>query len=52
MNEVPLDGGVTETQRGVILVLPQVLMIHRNRCSQEVNLQVQVRMEGGLMGGV
>uniref|UniRef100_G3NIT0 Stabilin 1 n=1 Tax=Gasterosteus aculeatus TaxID=69293 RepID=G3NIT0_GASAC len=43
VNEVPLDGGVTETQRGVILVLPQVLMIHRNRCSQEVNLQVQGR---------
>ncbi|KAM8913550.1 stabilin-1 [Spinachia spinachia] len=41
VNDVPLDGAFTETQRGVVLVLPQVLKIHRNRCSQEINLQVQ-----------
>ncbi|XP_037346204.2 stabilin-1 [Pungitius pungitius] len=43
VNDVPLDGAMTETQRGVVLVLPQVLQIHRNRCSQEVHLQVPGR---------
>lgn len=45
VNDVPLDGSVIETQYGVIIVLPQVLKIHRNRCSKEVTLQVNVRME-------
>ncbi|XP_061796458.2 stabilin-1 isoform X2 [Nerophis lumbriciformis] len=43
VNDVPLDGTFTETQNGVIMVLPQVLKVRRNRCSQEVMLQVNGR---------
>uniref|UniRef100_A0A3B5QNS4 Stabilin 1 n=1 Tax=Xiphophorus maculatus TaxID=8083 RepID=A0A3B5QNS4_XIPMA len=32
VNDVPLNGSVVETQYGVILVLPQVLRVRRNRC--------------------
>ncbi|KAF3690257.1 Stabilin-1 Fasciclin, EGF-like, laminin-type [Channa argus] len=43
VNEVPLDGGFIETQYGVIIVLPQVLKIQRNRCSNQITLQVNGR---------
>ncbi|KAA8593678.1 hypothetical protein FQN60_009794 [Etheostoma spectabile] len=39
VNDVPLDGSFIETQNGVIMVLPQVLKVHRNRCSKQVTLQ-------------
>ncbi|KAF3856732.1 hypothetical protein F7725_017455 [Dissostichus mawsoni] len=35
VNDVPLDGTFTETQFGLILVLPQVLKVRRNRCSKQ-----------------
>ncbi|XP_071349438.1 stabilin-1 [Trachinotus anak] len=43
VNNVPIDGSFIETQTGVIIVLPQVLKVHRNRCSKEVTLQVNGR---------
>ena len=43
VNNVPLDGTFTETQYGVIMVLPQVLEVRRNKCSKRVFLQVNVR---------
>ncbi|XP_076599998.1 stabilin-1 [Chaetodon auriga] len=43
VNDVPLHGGFTETQYGVIIVLPEVLKVHRNRCSKQVTLQVNGR---------
>ncbi|KAK5871975.1 hypothetical protein PBY51_012712 [Eleginops maclovinus] len=39
VNDVPLDGMFNETQNGIIFVLPQVLKVHRNRCSKKVYLQ-------------
>uniref|UniRef100_A0A671XZ96 Stabilin 1 n=1 Tax=Sparus aurata TaxID=8175 RepID=A0A671XZ96_SPAAU len=36
VNEVPLDGSFIETQTGIIIVLPQVLKVHRNRCSKQI----------------
>lgn len=45
VNEVPLDGSFVETQYGVVIVLPQVLKIRRNRCSKDITLQVTVRIE-------
>lgn len=50
VNGIPLDGSFIETQNGVIIVLPQVLKVHRNRCSKQVTLQVNVRMEGVMDG--
>uniref|UniRef100_A0A3B5PT61 Stabilin 1 n=1 Tax=Xiphophorus maculatus TaxID=8083 RepID=A0A3B5PT61_XIPMA len=43
VNDVPLNGSVVETQYGVILVLPQVLRVRRNRCSQPISLLVRGR---------
>ncbi|XP_072237543.1 stabilin-1 [Leuresthes tenuis] len=43
VNNVPLDGTFTETQYGVIMVLPQVLEVRRNKCSKQVFLQVNGR---------
>ncbi|XP_008407077.1 stabilin-1 isoform X1 [Poecilia reticulata] len=43
VNDVPLNGGVVETQYGVIFVLPQVLRVRRNRCSQPISLLVRGR---------
>ncbi|XP_049894320.1 stabilin-1 [Epinephelus moara] len=43
VNDVPLDGSFTETQNGVIIGLPQVLKVRRNRCSQQITLQVNGR---------
>ncbi|XP_024125650.1 stabilin-1 isoform X1 [Oryzias melastigma] len=43
VNGVPLDSGDFETQFGVVIVLQQVLQISRNRCSQQVALQVSGR---------
>uniref|UniRef100_A0A8D2ZQD1 Stabilin 1 n=1 Tax=Scophthalmus maximus TaxID=52904 RepID=A0A8D2ZQD1_SCOMX len=43
VNDVPLDGTFFETQYGVVIVLPQVLQVRRNRCSKEVTLQVNGR---------
>ncbi|XP_036956541.1 stabilin-1 isoform X1 [Acanthopagrus latus] len=43
VNEVPLDGSFIETQTGIIIVLPQVLKVHRNRCSKLVTTQVNGR---------
>uniref|UniRef100_A0A3Q3WJQ0 Uncharacterized protein n=1 Tax=Mola mola TaxID=94237 RepID=A0A3Q3WJQ0_MOLML len=43
LNDIPLDGSFLETQFGVIIVLPQVLKIQRNRCSRQVTLQVKGR---------
>ncbi|XP_010795852.1 stabilin-1-like [Notothenia coriiceps] len=42
VNDVPLDGTFTETQFGLILFLPQVLKVRRNRCSKQVYIQVEV----------
>ncbi|KAL2091603.1 hypothetical protein ACEWY4_013866 [Coilia grayii] len=39
-NEVPLDGTFNETRRGVVMGIPQVLEIHKNRCSKDVFTQV------------
>ncbi|XP_054473785.1 stabilin-1 [Anoplopoma fimbria] len=33
----------TETQNGVIIALPQVLKVHRNRCNKQITLQVNGR---------
>uniref|UniRef100_A0A8C3ACP1 Stabilin 1 n=1 Tax=Cyclopterus lumpus TaxID=8103 RepID=A0A8C3ACP1_CYCLU len=43
VNDVPLNGTFTETQNGVIIVLPRVLKTRRNKCSKQVNLQVNGR---------
>ncbi|KAM4612808.1 stabilin-1 [Polymixia lowei] len=43
VNDIPLDGSFIETEYGVIMVLPQVLKVHRNRCSKTVTLQVSGR---------
>lgn len=43
VNDVPLDGTFTETQFGLILVLPQVLKVSRNRCSKQVYIQIRGR---------
>ncbi|KAG7226841.1 hypothetical protein INR49_014190 [Caranx melampygus] len=43
VNDVPLDGTFIETVYGVIIVVPQVLTVRRNRCSKPVNLQVNGR---------
>ncbi|XP_061542786.1 stabilin-1 isoform X4 [Phycodurus eques] len=43
VNDVPLDGAFTETQYGVIMVIPRVLTVRRNRCSQELIVQVNGR---------
>ncbi|XP_044021475.1 stabilin-1 isoform X3 [Siniperca chuatsi] len=43
VNDIPLDGSFIETQYGVIIVLPQVLKIRRNRCSKQVTMKVNGR---------
>lgn len=43
VNDIPLDGSVTVTQNGVIITLPQVLKVRRNRCSKMTYLQVNGR---------
>uniref|UniRef100_A0A3B4H8E6 Stabilin 1 n=1 Tax=Pundamilia nyererei TaxID=303518 RepID=A0A3B4H8E6_9CICH len=43
VNDIPLDGSVTVTQNGVIITLPQVLKVRRNRCSKMTYLQVEGR---------
>ncbi|CAJ1052034.1 stabilin-1 [Xyrichtys novacula] len=43
VNDVPLDGSHINTLDGVIIVVPQVLKVHRNRCSKEVILKVSGR---------
>uniref|UniRef100_UPI0037E9B06F stabilin-1 n=1 Tax=Semicossyphus pulcher TaxID=241346 RepID=UPI0037E9B06F len=43
VNDVPLDGSFIDAQDGVIIVIPQVLKVLRNRCSKEVILQVNGR---------
>ncbi|XP_077430047.1 stabilin-1 [Vanacampus margaritifer] len=42
-NDVPLDGAFTETQYGIVMVLPRVLSVRRNRCSQEITVQANGR---------
>ncbi|CAF91429.1 unnamed protein product, partial [Tetraodon nigroviridis] len=42
VNNVPLDS-FTETQYGVIVVLPQVLQVQRNRCSKPFTVQARGR---------
>ncbi len=49
VNDVPLDGTFIETEYGVIMVLPQVLKIRRNRCSKKVAVQVKVRTKSCLL---
>uniref|UniRef100_A0A673VS04 Stabilin 1 n=1 Tax=Salmo trutta TaxID=8032 RepID=A0A673VS04_SALTR len=41
-NDVLLDGSHSETRNGVILAVPQVLHVHKNRCIQDVILRVRV----------
>ncbi|KAM4741209.1 stabilin-1 [Anableps anableps] len=43
VNDVPLNGSFMEMQYGVVMILPQVLMVRRNRCSQQIFLQVRGR---------
>ncbi|KAM9757987.1 LOW QUALITY PROTEIN: stabilin-1 [Menidia menidia] len=43
VNGVLLDGSFAETQRGVLLFVPQVLNVQRNRCSKPIYLQVNGR---------
>ncbi|XP_069006635.1 stabilin-1 isoform X2 [Embiotoca jacksoni] len=43
VNNVALDGTYTETQYGIVIVLPQVLDVRRNRCSNQIALQVNGR---------
>ncbi|XP_061582556.1 stabilin-1 [Cololabis saira] len=43
VNDVPLGGGFTETQFGVLMVVQRVLKVRRNRCSKQVTLQVNGR---------
>lgn len=45
VNDVPLDSTFIETVYGIIIVIPQVLQVRRNRCSRPVSQQVNVRME-------
>ncbi|XP_028854298.1 stabilin-1 isoform X2 [Denticeps clupeoides] len=42
-NEVLIDGKFNETRRGVVMGIPQVLEIHKNRCSQDIILKVTGR---------
>ncbi|XP_068171097.1 stabilin-1 isoform X2 [Antennarius striatus] len=39
VNDVPLDSSFTETLTGIIRVTPQVLRVHRNRCSNQITVQ-------------
>ncbi|KAM7421982.1 hypothetical protein PAMA_010184 [Pampus argenteus] len=41
VNDVPLEKTFIETQYGVILVLPQVLQVHRNRCNKQITVQIK-----------
>ncbi|XP_044205816.1 stabilin-1 [Thunnus albacares] len=43
VNDVPLDGSFIETQYGVIIVIPQVLQVRRNRCNRPITLRVNGR---------
>ncbi|KAM9859281.1 stabilin-1 [Aulostomus maculatus] len=43
VNDVLLDGNFVETQAGVVMFLPHVLTVRRNRCSQPVNLRISGR---------
>ncbi|KAM7006971.1 LOW QUALITY PROTEIN: stabilin-1 [Tautogolabrus adspersus] len=43
VNDIPLDGGHINMQDGVIIVVPQVLKVVRNRCSKEFILKVNGR---------
>ncbi|XP_074543757.1 stabilin-1 isoform X2 [Halichoeres trimaculatus] len=36
VNEVPLDGSHINAEEGIIIIVPQVLKIQRNRCGKEV----------------
>ncbi|XP_034152145.1 stabilin-1 isoform X2 [Esox lucius] len=40
-NDVTLDGRYNETRHGVVMSLPQVLQLRKNRCSQDVVLRVR-----------
>uniref|UniRef100_A0A8C7EZ97 Stabilin 1 n=1 Tax=Oncorhynchus kisutch TaxID=8019 RepID=A0A8C7EZ97_ONCKI len=42
-NDVLLDGSHSETRNGVILAVPQVLQVHKNRCIKDVILRVRGR---------
>uniref|UniRef100_A0A8C7NTQ0 Stabilin 1 n=1 Tax=Oncorhynchus mykiss TaxID=8022 RepID=A0A8C7NTQ0_ONCMY len=42
-NDVLLDGSHSETRHGVILAVPQVLQVHKNRCIKDVILRVRGR---------
>uniref|UniRef100_A0A4W5Q876 Stabilin 1 n=1 Tax=Hucho hucho TaxID=62062 RepID=A0A4W5Q876_9TELE len=42
-NDVLLDGSHSETRNGVILAVPQVLQVHKNRCTKDVILRVRGR---------
>nr|XP_061814251.1 stabilin-1-like [Nerophis lumbriciformis] len=42
-NDVPLDGVLKETQRGVVMVIPRVLAVRRNRCSRQITVHVNGR---------
>lgn len=43
VNNVPF-ASFMETQYGIILVLPDVLQVQRNRCSKPVTVQLKVSM--------
>ncbi|XP_029908219.1 stabilin-1 isoform X3 [Myripristis murdjan] len=43
VNDVPLDGVFVETVDSVVMVLPRVLKVRKNRCSQLITLQVNGR---------
>ncbi|XP_068598387.1 stabilin-1 [Brachionichthys hirsutus] len=43
VNDIALDRSFTETQNGIIRVIPQVLTIQRNRCRKQVTTEVKGR---------
>ncbi|XP_063071302.1 stabilin-1 [Engraulis encrasicolus] len=42
-NDVPLDGTFNEIRRGVVMGIPKVLEIHKNRCNKNVYTRVSGR---------
>uniref|UniRef100_A0A8C5D509 Stabilin 1 n=1 Tax=Gouania willdenowi TaxID=441366 RepID=A0A8C5D509_GOUWI len=45
VNDVLIDGTFHVTEYGVLILVPQVLKVRRNRCGKEISLQVNVRTE-------
>uniref|UniRef100_A0A8C5D8R9 Stabilin 1 n=1 Tax=Gouania willdenowi TaxID=441366 RepID=A0A8C5D8R9_GOUWI len=43
VNDVLIDGTFHVTEYGVLILVPQVLKVRRNRCGKEISLQVNIK---------